>query len=444
LELALAVDEEADYCILEALSAYRFGYRVLAASTWKAFDAIWNWKGALEKPSLSFEDMYLGFPDQPDKLPKEREPIRTPHLSDLRYRDSKAALWDNLFPQVKRRVFVTVGHHKGATGRAIWAENRQYLREAGKKWKYVAKPVGSIFRIAEEARLWDPIRDRACYPQSFAWPPKPNYSEETAPKHSAPGRLLAIAERLTRRARALLKDCDNVQDAVHAAVLALEAKELLADQTPTSALEAIALQHQAEITAESLFIGVEYNIDLRPRLTEIKTDVKRVSEWFHGSRKAYSELNARLAIAEQLAQRFSDMNQIEEEAACLEVATRIRFDLWVLAKPWRLPLWPVLRYLSYVLPSLPRLALSVLGWILLFGWIYFLRGTPHPGHSLPYQFLDSVTASAHFFATLQLPNDWSPSLSGAGGQLILVVQGFIALTNLGMLTSNFFSIISRR
>ena len=80
---------------------------------------------------------------------------------------------------------------------------------------------------------------------------------------------MIIAEKLMERSRRLLKNSESVIDAIHAATLALEAKELLACKTPTKSLEALSLQHQAEVEAESMFYGVEYDLDVASPVLKI-------------------------------------------------------------------------------------------------------------------------------------------------------------------------------
>ncbi|MDQ7052311.1 MAG: hypothetical protein Q9P14_05270 [candidate division KSB1 bacterium] len=111
--------------------------------------------------------------------------------------------------------------------------------------------------------------------------------------------------------------------------MALEGKELLGNKTPTSALRALAIQHDAEITAESMFYGIEYNINVKERFREIEREVKSISRWFHRSSRKRSELNARLTIIENLAKRFRDLNQFEEEQQCLAEARKLRFEFWM-------------------------------------------------------------------------------------------------------------------
>jgi len=201
-------------------------------------------------------------------------------------------------------------------------------------------------------------------------------------------------------------------DAVHAAVLAIEAKEPLRYQTPTTTLEAIALQHEAEAVAESLFLGVEYNLDLKQRFREIESEVAVTSKWFHRSRSKRSLLNAQLTIVERLASRFRGLNQIEEEMVCLARARQLRFDFWIREKPWRWVLWPFLRYIAFALSSLPRFSAAVAGTILVFGAVY-VRFASWAGQDEWTRLgtfekaLSSLAASAFFTFTLQPADGWS-------------------------------------
>ncbi len=125
---------------------------------------------------------------------------------------------------------------------------------------------------------------------SYQWPPDKNLL--LSPKdisHSAPGRLLLIAEKLLDRSQKLLKGVQSVTDAIQAARLELEAKEILIGRTPTITLEALALQHQAEVEAECMFYGVEYDLNVDSRIKDIQKEIKSICEWFHPSAKKRSQ-----------------------------------------------------------------------------------------------------------------------------------------------------------
>jgi hypothetical protein len=437
-KVILTVDEEREYCLLAGYAAYRTGYRSLAAATWGGFEQLWRWRGApVGELHASFEDIYLAFPDQTEPL-RDIEGFRPEmrHLSYLRYRDAADGRGDvSLFAQVGRRVLVTVGHKLGAQGRQIWQENLAYLRRRGLFFCLVRKPLGSVHLLIEQSRLRRVVKTVV----------RRNGSES---RHSAPGRLLAAADRLLERSRDILSAAQTPEEALHAAVLALEAKELLSSRTPTTSLEAIALQHEAEVTAESLFLGVEYSKHLRARFRELRAEIKDVAYWFGSGQSARSALNARLTVAERLANRFSTLNQIEEELECLAEARRLRFAFWVRERPWRWPAWPILRYLSFSLESLPRFMLVMVCWSLFFGAGYYLIGRAAQRDNL--RFLDAMASALKFSITQESVARWTNlgqdevSSREALWNTWLAFQGAVSLTNFGLLLSHLYLVVSRR
>lgn len=98
--------------------------------------------------------------------------------------------------------------------------------------------------------------------------------------HSAPGRLVEIANVLISRARWLCQLADSTSSplpAIRAAVLAKDAQELLLNRTPTTSVMAIGLRHEAEMRAECTFSGVVLSErDVRDRIDEIREEVEVV------------------------------------------------------------------------------------------------------------------------------------------------------------------------
>jgi hypothetical protein len=436
-KIVLAVDDEREYSQLEGYAAYRSRYRAWVASSWAGFDHLWRWRGAaVPEVHASFEDIYLAFVDQRGTLPQKHgiDPARR-RLSYLPYRyaaDDSGA--QNLFFGSRRRVLVTVGHKHGDGGREIWSENLIYLRHNCESFRLVTKPLGSVHQLLRQA--------------GFPKPPRmkhgPAHSEA---RHSAPGRVMAACDRLLGRSRRILGDAHTPDDALHAAVLALEAKELLSGRTPTTALEAIALQHEAEVTAESLFLGVEYSKSLRERFQELRREVQAVSYWFGSDRRERSALNARLTISERLAQRFRNLNQIEEELECLAEARRLRFAFWVREKPWRRPLAPFLTYLAFSLNSLPRFAIAMTGWAIFFAVSYCVIGAMAGREPT---FWDALTSSLKFSVTGESVSRWTYLSHDDATPLEvfwngwLAFQGAVSVTNLGLLVSHLYLVVSRR
>lgn len=444
--LAVAVDEEEAYTFFNGLAAFRSGYRVCGISTWRAMvkgfmgDAQGtDPAGRKGSATLAFEDVYLNFPDRPETFGSDREQ----RLSSLEFRDGQCG---DLEP-TERRVLVTVGHHSDGDRRWIWDRNREYLAAKSYKHSFVYKPVTGLYRLLRDAGLWNRAKGKPRAADGYYWPAKEvQFDPEAIVTHSAPGRILMIAECLIRRASRILKECTTVRDAVHAAVLAIEAKELLGCATPTTALEALALQHEAEVVAESLFIGVEYNLDLNNRFDEIEEEAEAVSRWFHKSRRRRSVLNAQLTIVERLANRFRALNQIEEELACLAKARRLRFDFWVREKPWpwRWAMWLPLRYVAFALSSLPAFATAVALWVVVFAGVYWIAEFPGLG---PNDLGGYLSASAFFTFVLEPPLDLHDPESPVNlfrWYSILAAQGAISFTNLGLLLSHLYMIVSRR
>lgn len=425
---AVALDEEPEYAAFTAYLAYRQGYRCWSIPSmelmrWRLSDRDES-GGAL---ALALEDVFLSYPDRSFEE----------GLSDLSKRHDR-------FPPLaaaRHRVLITVGRGLGEAGGDNAARNRDYLRRLRRSYRILYKPLTGVFETVRQAGIkkvleWPPAKRRA-------GPRQEEYG------HSAPGRPLAVAGVLIARAQTLLGSSPSVHDAIHAAVLALDAKELLGGRTPTAALRAVALQQEAEVVAESLFLGVQHNLDVRKRLREIKTEVEFVGRWVHRSQQRRAILNARMTIAEQLAKRYRDFNQFEEESACLAEARKLRFDFWALERPARWPLWPFLRYLSFSLSSLGRFVAVVAAWTIFFGVSYYALGLVV---AKPNLYLgDAMASSTKLFFTGNSSANWE-ALREAGRidnwevfwKCWVTFQSVVSIVNIGLLLSHLYLVISRR
>jgi hypothetical protein len=401
----------------------------------------------VSSPDLLLEDLYLKFPDRPPSI----------SLSEISSRDEQFKLLKNS----TKRFLITVGHERDTTNASTHHQNRAYLRkwlaerassETSPRAKIVRKPLGGIFDLWKSIGEWNwGFLDSTGQPslaEAFDWPPDPIRDIDRG--HSAPGRLLLIADKLTQRSRMILEEARSPPEAFLAATLALNAKELLANRTPTTALEALTLQHRAEVVAESLFQGIEFNLDLENRFADIQREVKAISRWFSGRRRRRVMLNARLSIIEELAREFSELDQFEEERKCRAEARRLYFDFWTYQHPLRIPLRPVLRYISLSLKSLPIFLGLVLIWIFVFGVSWdLLEPTVNVGTAVPEMryrsFLDALTSSTIYFFTLTPPGSyWDDADRQVIWNLVLILQSIISLSHLGLLVSHIYLVISRR
>ncbi|MGH9825517.1 MAG: hypothetical protein ACREDR_19980, partial [Blastocatellia bacterium] len=248
-KIAAAIDDEQAYAFLSAYAAYKFRFRAHVVSSYRMMKDLFSTvqpngiaSNGRVQFSLLFEDIYLRFRDGDTRF----------HLSDLRERDGNFSGLQHVRP----RIFLTAGHSV-AVDKERWEQNERYIEElkTSPLVETLYKPFSGIFDLWNKSGLMVHLGDGA--PEENAAPSERRTSDSAAEQdpggHSAPGRLLAVADRLIQRAESMLQSARSVPDAVQGALLALEAHELLCNRTPTTTLEAIALKHQLEATAECMF-----------------------------------------------------------------------------------------------------------------------------------------------------------------------------------------------
>lgn len=423
-KVSASIDEEKPYCFLHSYIAYRLGYRVHPIVTYEAMRGILG-EDSEEKVEMVFEDLFLNFPDKPPAV----------HLSNLEERDKKFSR----LGEVQKRFLITVGHrHYGYE-----EENREYiekLRGEEKKVRKIYKPTGGFFNILQSAGLLDDFWTRVKEDEMAT---KPQVEQEGG--HSSPGRLLIVAERLIARAEKLLESATSVEDCIHGAVLALEAKELLGYKTPTTSLEAIALRHQLEVKAECMFYGVEYNIDVGNRLKEIEREVDMVARWFHSSIKTRASLDAKMSIVTEVMRIFAEAGQFDEEEECLRFLRKLRrgwaFQTKGIAGLGLKVIHPVRWYVEKLVDSFPLFLTVLLFWPALFAllslWLVkeFSQSQGPPSWSFKHHFLQSWST----FYGLQPPN-FLYSTPGIILTIFLILIGFI---HLGVFISYLYTLLTR-
>lgn len=451
-EVSVSIDDEPEYGHFTAWSAYRHGFRVHVVRTLAMMRRLLDGRQGILRASVSFEDLYLSFPDSPSRLLlPAAQPSSTPqkpaHLSSLTDRGQ-------LFPTLDRvpfRWIVTGGHGRADTSadpHPLWRivtrrrmlqgdSFARFLHKRCFRWRALyprSRFLRWISRSAGQlARQWDHFRrfcifsgcrlrsrlsrpgshpnpplspsevifkpvsgfldfwDRAGlthrrigshtsgFGANYRWPPPANLLSEPGPDanksnagHSAPGRLLAIAERLIARARsAASSSVHSVPETIIASLLALDAQEYLGCKVPTTSLHALALKHQIEAVAESQFYGVSYRVRLDRRFRELRREVEAIGDWFHPSHRRRSELDAQLAIVRDLANGYRRQNQFDEETACIVHSRVLLRKRWNRDHPWIwLPcFWPLLVIRWYIdevlLRSIERFVFATGGLFLL-------------------------------------------------------------------------------
>jgi hypothetical protein len=423
--VAVAIDEEEPYSYLHAYAAYRAGFRCHVVSTQSMLDALFP-KGPPTRPdglSLALEDLFLGFADR----------VSSEHLSDLAVRDREHPG----LASVPRRLFITVGHHN-----VSWYESNRRriaeMRAAGMDVRLLTKPAGGIFSLLKRsglaADLWR-FRKRE-WKAACAGSSAPGVSG-----HSAPGRLLAIAERLIDRAERSYEDARSVPECIRGAVFALEALELLGCRTPTTSLEAIVLRHKLEVKAECMFQGMEYNIDVGSRFREIAGEVRAVSQWYNPATRRRSALNAEMSVATEIMGIFRKYGQFDEEQECLKYFRRLNRQWYFMNNHWLLPLKPLRWYVETLVGSFSVFVLAIVGWPAVFGLLSTVLHAKFGDRGDAVSGFGHHLANAYYsFFGLQpvLPPYNTPAHVLT---LLLVIIGF---AHLGIFISHLYSLVTRR
>lgn len=441
---AVAIDEENSYAYFHAYTAYRFGFRghVVTTSTMmetRLFGASSTVDFGLN--FVTFEDLYLKFPEQKDN----------PEYSDLSKRDAAC-------PKLKEasfRIIVTSGHRRPEDCKRLCAV-RSYLRRLrninGQNSRILFKPLAGIFDLREESGLREQLgKNRKRYyrglAEDFEWPPDPDEKSLTGDPtpHSAPGRLLEIANRLIDRAERLLPNVRTVTDCVHGAVLVTDALELLADRTPTTALEAMALKHQFEVLAECQFYGVRSSLDVKARLSDIEREVEALACWFDPDSEDFTKWNAEASILSNLILVYRNHNRFDEEQRALARNRELHRKMWFRrprnrwARPFQLVAW----YIEFLLASLPRFLAAICVWIVGLALLFWLTGTHPAGVATSTLYMDAkislLGAWESFFGIQAPPNELGTFNNGV--ILVAIIGGFV---HLGVFISHLYSVVSRR
>lgn len=419
-DISAAIDEEISYSYFNAYTAYRFGFRSHIITTYRMMEECFGENAdANITPNLLFEDLYLNFPDKPGGV----------HLSNLKVRDGK-------FPKLKEanyRIFITIGH-KQATNPETPQENREYkmdLRSNGKKIKTLYKPLAGVYDLWNRSSLRRWLRKGLG--ENFKWPPKMSESGEMGGGgHSAPGHLLEIGNRLINRSEEILHKTKTVPGAIHGALLASEAQEILGNRTPTAALEALSLKHQLEVKAECMFYGMEYNFDVKSRFKEIKNEVNSLGNWSYRKTRKLSKLNAEVGIINEIVQWFREYNQFDEEQCCLNRSRSLCRKIWFYKnKSWAWLFYPIRWYVEWLLGSLGRFVLAMLLWLVVLGFLYYFFA--HKG----------IYYAITTFLSTGPPDDLS-DLVKENTVWITVGSIIVSFIHLGIFISHLYSIIQRR
>ncbi|MCK4762966.1 MAG: hypothetical protein KAW12_12285 [Candidatus Aminicenantes bacterium] len=416
-EIALSLDEESPYSFLHSYIAYKFDFRAMTVTTKKMLDKLKSEEqpeiGPGLKFAISFEDIGLSFPDDAIEYNKLKHSLET--------RDEKYSF----IKKIKKRIFVTIGEE-----RDLRKENRAYRKSLKrdltlKFYKVLFKPYSGIFNLKKEAAL---RRGKNMKPHTTG----------TTGSHSQPGRLGLVADALINRSRVILKEAKCTIDAVYAAMLALQAQEILGGRTATESIKAISLKHQAEVLAECIFYGVEHNFDVKSRFKEIEEDLHTIGKWFTKSKKEIMIYNSELNIVNELARIFRQYSQFDEEQECLDKVRTLNRKIYRKRnKFWGWLVTPLRWYFEKLIGSLPRFLSAIALWPALFTLLYYFL---LPSSGSVSRICNAFTCAVNSFFALQVTTVGEvpgvPALS-----ILATLLGFF---HLGIFISHLYTLVSRR
>ena len=456
---AAVIDEEQSYALFHAYTAYRFGYRVDEVRSWALMESLFSkGEGSSEaNPSshgfdLLLEDVNLSFPDKPGSThlstfethqdEEGRQQGREFHCPLLGY-DQKGNTEENS----RFRIIVSSGH-SGADAEKMQANETYVKRNKPDGNGFVLKPVGGMFDLWQKAGLFDRLipdersqmsGQRRGSAKGFFWPPKPTGGGSETGGHSAPGKLMILAQHLVRRAEALRDSAHTVEDCLHGAVLATDALELLRSPTPTLALQALELKHEFEVKAEVAFLGVGHHFDLKLRFKELKEEVHVAARFFQKGRRRAAELDALVSIGNRLMLIFRDDGHFDEEQICLAQIRSWHRQLRLGQSRGPLDFLGQLAvgYAEFLLAKPGRfIAALVIWYLVIFGGWLAINVPLEPGHTR------LLEAASRAFNAFYVTN---PQVAAGFGELVLNAAACLSgLFHLGVFISYLYSAVTRK
>ena len=141
-----------------------------------------------------------------------------------------------------------------------------------------------------------------------------NRNDNDSISHSAPGMAMEIAVRLLRRVEWLVAE-DKIIDAegaIHGAVLATVAGELLDSKTPAVSIEALTWKQYFEIRSECEFVGVQAHPDMEDRYIDIHNAMRRICQSPDGLVREDVYNSGMAELMDKLSSLFSENGKREE------------------------------------------------------------------------------------------------------------------------------------
>ena len=143
----------------------------------------------------------------------------------------------------------------------------------------------------------------------------------------------------------------------------------------------------------------------------------------------------------ELVTVFHSHNQFDEEQLCMNRVRWLHNTLWMREKPIRFSLWPVVRYLEFLLGSFSRFVVVLALWILLFSWLYF-ASADHQSWAPGLQ--DAITSFFSIGGPFHQGKMEGLNLRGELYVWTACAAIFLGFIHLGVFISHLYTIVSRK
>jgi len=202
--------------------------------------------------------------------------------------------------------------------------------------------------------------------------------------HAAPGAAQEVATFLLRRCERMKDGIVDADGAIHAAVLATVATELLNYKTPALSIEALRWKHYYEVRAECEFVGVRHREDMEDRYIDIHNSLRRICASGSGKVRAEVFNSGAAELVDSLVRLLAENGKLDEAAFFVRKSRMLhRRLLRPLARVF-------LAYPEWVLRTPLNFAFSICGFFLLF-WVYWYLQFSSQGYGIWWAFGQSVT-----------------------------------------------------
>lgn len=442
---AVSVDEELSFAFMGAYAQYRAGYNAVPVFTWSQLTQ------AAKLPSLhcTLEDLNAEFLDLPVRIKISVLEERDKYLPQLGVLDAGL---DSATKYV--RTILTTG--SSASESKILDENERYLesRFSGRS-KLIYKPIQSIHSIIdhfqassneyENRNLGKASQIRRAYSdlKYFLGFYEAKAISDHGQSHSIHGFRALLAQRLMDRAHAVSSAGGSfLYTNILVAVLCSEALRIIANRAPTLSIEALKLREVSEVSIESQFDGVGFDIDLASRFSDIYANLQEISKSYRAAEQYSSLSNHYRNIVQSILKEIDKSSRYSERIQCLNELRKYEFrDRTRKAHvSYRSFVAVFYWYFNSVLGSF-RASIAGWGiWLGLFVLMKFLLG--HFGLLSGFSYTDIVTT--YLFGP-QAPD----GLLDFFQQSIVVRSfgiacGLVGLFHIGVLISHAFNFIDRR